>query len=62
MKAIMGYLYCYISNSGDFWIYPYKCYHPKTQEAQDHSSSLWSTLSSEIIKPINNSLFTNVLS
>jgi hypothetical protein len=62
MKATMSYLYCYFSDSGFLWIYSYKCYRTKTQETQDYSSSLWSTLSSVIIKSIENSLFTNVLS
>ncbi len=62
MKATMSYLYGYVSNSGDFWIYSYNRDYPKTQEAQDHISSLWSTPNSEIIKSTHDSLFMKVLS
>ncbi len=57
----MSYLYSYVSYSGDFWIYAYKRHCPKAYEAQDHSSSVGLSPNSEIVKPINKSLFTNVL-
>ncbi len=61
MKATMSYLYGYVSNSGNFWIYPHKRHCPKAYEAQDHSSYVWSIPNSKEIKSINKLFLTTLL-
>ncbi len=58
----MSYFHGYVSNSGNFWIYPHKCYCPKTYEAQDHSSFVWSIPNSKEIESVNKLLLTILLS
>ncbi len=62
MKATMSYLYGYVSNSGNFWIYPHKRYCPKTYEVQDHNSYVWSIPNSKEIESINKLLLMTLMS